>query len=151
MFSVPLNLSFSPSSSTNYGGRSPKFIWAPCHVMCTAVLIDWDPATPPSPCIWIRITRALLVSEDRRHLFVTPWTNPSAAVQMLLARDHCLGLKVSWINKQTRLFIRNERAVLCWLSRFSRLNLGLKRCSLSLRTYCKLLMGSGEGLGALYW
>ncbi len=22
-----------------YGGRSPKFIWAPCHVMCTAVLI----------------------------------------------------------------------------------------------------------------
>jgi hypothetical protein len=20
-------------------GRSPKFIWAPCHVMCTAVLI----------------------------------------------------------------------------------------------------------------
>jgi hypothetical protein len=23
----------------NYGGRSPKFIWAPCHVMCTAVLI----------------------------------------------------------------------------------------------------------------
>ncbi len=22
-----------------YGSRSPKFIWAPCHVMCTAVLI----------------------------------------------------------------------------------------------------------------
>jgi hypothetical protein len=22
-----------------YGVRSPKFIWAPCHVMCTAVLI----------------------------------------------------------------------------------------------------------------
>jgi hypothetical protein len=22
-----------------YGGRSPKFIWAPCHGMCTAVLI----------------------------------------------------------------------------------------------------------------
>jgi hypothetical protein len=22
-----------------YGGRSLKFIWAPCHVMCTAVLI----------------------------------------------------------------------------------------------------------------
>jgi hypothetical protein len=28
------------SKGTNhYGGRSPKFIWAPCHVMCTAVLI----------------------------------------------------------------------------------------------------------------
>jgi hypothetical protein len=23
----------------NIEGRSPKFIWAPCHVMCTAVLI----------------------------------------------------------------------------------------------------------------
>jgi hypothetical protein len=22
-----------------YGVRSPEFIWAPCHVMCTAVLI----------------------------------------------------------------------------------------------------------------
>ncbi len=32
-----------------YGGRSPKFIWAQCHVMCTAVLIGWDPATPYSP------------------------------------------------------------------------------------------------------
>ncbi len=30
-------------------GRSPKFIWAPCHVMCTAVLIGRDPATPPPP------------------------------------------------------------------------------------------------------
>jgi hypothetical protein len=26
---------------------SPKFIWAPCPVMCTAVLIGWDLATPP--------------------------------------------------------------------------------------------------------
>ncbi len=40
-----------------YGGRSPKFIWVPCHVMCTAVLICWDPATPPPspPRIWTRI------------------------------------------------------------------------------------------------
>jgi hypothetical protein len=28
---------------------------------------------PPSPRIWTRITKALLVSKDRRHLFVTPW------------------------------------------------------------------------------
>jgi hypothetical protein len=27
--------------------------------------------TPPR--IWTRITRALLVNKDRRHLFVTPW------------------------------------------------------------------------------
>jgi hypothetical protein len=38
---------------------------------CT-VLSGWDPATPPCPPIWTRITRALLVSKDRRHLFVTP-------------------------------------------------------------------------------
>ncbi len=30
-----------------YGGRFPKFIWAPCHVMCTAVLIGW--LRPPLP------------------------------------------------------------------------------------------------------
>ncbi len=32
------------------------------------------PQLPPSPRIWTRITRALLVSKDRRHLFVTPWS-----------------------------------------------------------------------------
>ncbi len=37
-------------------------------LLCTAVLIGWDHATPPS------YTRALLVSQDRRHLFVTPWS-----------------------------------------------------------------------------
>jgi hypothetical protein len=41
-----------------YGVRSPKFFWAPCHVMCTAVLIGWDPATSPSPCIWAHIRGA---------------------------------------------------------------------------------------------
>jgi len=30
------------------------------------------PQLPPSPLIWGRITRALLVSKDSRHLFVTP-------------------------------------------------------------------------------
>ncbi len=29
-------------SYVKYRGRSPKFIWAPCHVMCTAVLFGWD-------------------------------------------------------------------------------------------------------------
>ncbi len=31
------------------------------------------PQLPPSPRIWTRMTRSLLVSQDRRHLFVTPW------------------------------------------------------------------------------
>jgi hypothetical protein len=30
------------------------------------------PLLPSSPSIWTRVTRALLVSKDRRHLFVTP-------------------------------------------------------------------------------
>ncbi len=33
------------------------------------------PQLPPSPRIWTRITRTLLVSKDRRHLFVTPWSH----------------------------------------------------------------------------
>ncbi len=52
-------------------GRSPKFIWAPCHVMmCTAQLypLAETQQLPPSPSY----TRALLVSQDRRHLFITP-------------------------------------------------------------------------------
>jgi len=65
-------------SEVRYGGRSPKFIWAQCHVMCTAVLIGWDPATPPFPPHCDSYTRALLVSKDRRHLFVTPWGRPKA-------------------------------------------------------------------------
>ncbi len=56
-----------------YGGRTPKFIWAPCHVMCVAILIGWDPATPPISPHLDSYARALLVSKDRRHLFVTPW------------------------------------------------------------------------------
>ncbi len=38
--------------------------------MCTAVLIGWAPATPP---VLPQHTRPLLVSQDRRHHFVTPW------------------------------------------------------------------------------
>jgi len=40
-------------------------------LLCTAVLIGWDPATLPphlGSC-----TRALLVCKDRRRLLVTPW------------------------------------------------------------------------------
>ncbi len=43
-------------------------------LLCTAVLIGWDPAAspPPSPHLG-SYTRALLVSQDWWHLFVTPW------------------------------------------------------------------------------
>ncbi len=55
----------------NMEDRSPKFIWDPCHVMCTAVLIVRDPATPPHPPHSDSYTSELLVSKERRHLFVT--------------------------------------------------------------------------------
>ncbi len=41
------------------------------HVMCTAVLIGWDPSHPLALGL-IYITWVLLVSKNRRHLFVTP-------------------------------------------------------------------------------
>ncbi len=48
------------------------------RLLCTAVLIGWDPATlPPPPRIWAHRQGALLVSQDRQHLFVTPWFSPS--------------------------------------------------------------------------
>ncbi len=60
-----------------YGSVSPKFIWVPYHVMCTDVLIDWDPQ--PHPPAFGLVSRALVVSKDRRHLFVTPWSEHSYA------------------------------------------------------------------------
>ncbi len=47
------------------------------RLLCTAVLIGWDPPTLPSPRIWAHIQGALLVSQDRQQLFVTPWFSPS--------------------------------------------------------------------------
>ncbi len=38
------------------------------------------PLLSPSPRIWTRITRALLVSKDRRHLFVTPYSMVSTSL-----------------------------------------------------------------------
>ncbi len=35
-------------------------------------LFGWDPATPPLPPHLISYTRALLVSQDRRHLYTNP-------------------------------------------------------------------------------
>ncbi len=52
-----------------YEVRSPKFIWAPVY-SCTHWLRPCNP--PPLPQHLGSFTRALLVSHDRRHLFVTP-------------------------------------------------------------------------------
>ncbi len=58
-----------------------------CALLCS---LAETPQLPPSPRIWTRITRTLLVSEDRRHLFVTPCglsSDPcSLCPQRLMAR-----------------------------------------------------------------
>ncbi len=41
--------------------------------MRTAVLIGWDPRNSPLPPHLGSYARALLVSQNRRHLFVNPW------------------------------------------------------------------------------
>jgi hypothetical protein len=41
-------------------------------LLCTAVLTGRDPTAPPLPPLLGSYTRELLVSQDRRHLFVTP-------------------------------------------------------------------------------
>ncbi len=56
-------------------------------LLCTAVLIGWDPAIPPLPphlAHWL----TLLVSQDRRHLYVTPWFHMSVN----LTNEAVLGL-----------------------------------------------------------
>ncbi len=51
-----------------YGFISPKFIWAPCAQLYSLVETPQPPPPPPHVGSY---SRALLVSQDRRHLFVT--------------------------------------------------------------------------------
>ncbi len=67
--SLPADQHFRGRSYVKYRERSPKFNWGS---MCTVVLIGWDPATTPPPPHLGSYTSALFVSQDRRHLFVTP-------------------------------------------------------------------------------
>ncbi len=54
-------------------------------LLFTAVLIGWDPATHPFPHLG-SYTWALLSSQDRRHLFITPWKSPMASNARILCR-----------------------------------------------------------------
>ncbi len=49
-----------------------KFIWALVY-SCTH--ISWDPATPLPPPAFGLIYKGAIVIQDRRHLFVTTWSN----------------------------------------------------------------------------
>jgi hypothetical protein len=67
-----------------YGVRFPKFIWAPCAQLYTHWLRPRNP--PPSPPHLGSYTRALLVSQGRRNLFVT-----SCASRILSTREALRG------------------------------------------------------------
>ncbi len=81
--------------------------------MYTAVLIGSDPATPPPPHPGFGlINGALLVSQDRRHLFVTPllYTFPFGSV-INMSRlikwailDSYYGVSFHWLLVQTRAY-----------------------------------------------
>jgi hypothetical protein len=62
--------SLSRRAKVKYGVRSPNFIWAPVY-SCTHWLRPCN-SPPPLPPHLGSYTRALLVIQDRRHLFVTP-------------------------------------------------------------------------------
>ncbi len=60
-------------------------------LLCTAVLIGWDSATTPLPPHLGSYTRALLVSQDRRHLFVTPCMVPTP--RLIIIRTEMLRIR----------------------------------------------------------
>jgi hypothetical protein len=74
-------------SWAKYGIRSSKFIWAQCaQLSCTHWLRPRN--APPHPHLG-SYTRALLVSQDRRHLFVTPWFSPFREFLNFFFLDDC--------------------------------------------------------------
>jgi hypothetical protein len=68
--------------------RFPTFIWAPCVQLYSLAEIPQLPNSPPELDSY---TRALLVSQDRRHLCVTPWINSSQRPKKILCilREIC--------------------------------------------------------------
>ncbi len=74
-FLIPLTMPWkycNSNTEVKYGDRSSKFTWAPVY-SCTHWLRL--PQSPPSPPQLGSYTRALLASQDRRHLFVNPCSN----------------------------------------------------------------------------
>jgi hypothetical protein len=58
-------------SKVKYGVRSPKFIWAPCAQLYTLAETSQPQPLPPHLGSYTS-ELLLLVSQDRRHLFVAP-------------------------------------------------------------------------------
>ncbi len=51
------------------------FIWAPCHVMCTAVWLRPRNSSPPPAFRLVLRGRYCMVSKNRRHLFVNTFAD----------------------------------------------------------------------------
>jgi hypothetical protein len=72
-----------------YGVRSPKLIWAPSAQLYS---LAETPQHPPLPHLGSD-TRALLVSQDRRHLCETPWksyfNSQQLIVQIITSHNRC--------------------------------------------------------------
>ncbi len=77
-------------AQVKYGVRSPKFIWAPCAQLYSLA----ETCNPPYLGSY---TRAPLVSQDRRHLFVTPWWRRFAltSLSLIFLRSTRKGSKVA--------------------------------------------------------
>jgi len=81
------------------------------HVYRTAVLIGRDPATPPlSPHLGSN-TRALLVSQERRHLFVTPWCEYTLICSFMMYRVIVQAQDADRMNLENDLFMLKKQQI----------------------------------------
>jgi len=90
------NLQVSHCNMNNHRLNMEWDIQSLFGLQCTAVLIGWVPATLPplSPHLG-SYTRALLISQDRRHLFVTPCEK-----YLISLTKRCYDWTVVWIDMQ---------------------------------------------------
>ncbi len=130
-----------------YGVRSPKFIWAPCAQLYSLA----ETPQPPPPFLphLGSYTRALLVSQDRRHLYVTLWYDISLMLVRARYRDlasplesiSCIHIKpwfCNWALQIMSLLSMALRSI--YRAQWCR-KLQIKNCSdiLSLRWICSIV------------
>ncbi len=80
-------------------GLDPQSLFG---LLWTAVIIGWDPTTPSPPPLPPHLdsyTRAILVSQDRRLIFVTPWQTPHhqrTYIQVMIQLSGAWNYLFSW-------------------------------------------------------
>jgi hypothetical protein len=78
----PSPISKSSRENSGYRLNMELDLLSLLELLCTAVLIGRDLATLPLPPHLGSNTRALLVSQDRRHLFVNPEPGPIGSISV---------------------------------------------------------------------